>query len=60
MSFEEWSKFRKNSSYELRDCYEKLLGIPGEQRMKLTRGRSKCCFASPSFLFLRRCWSRND
>ncbi|OJJ80355.1 uncharacterized protein ASPGLDRAFT_157245 [Aspergillus glaucus CBS 516.65] len=37
MSFDEWSKFRETSSYDLRNCYVKLLGVPTEQRVKLTQ-----------------------
>jgi len=37
LSFDEWSKFRESTSYDLCYCYEQLLGVPGEHRVKLTQ-----------------------
>ncbi|BCR89969.1 uncharacterized protein ACHE_51167A [Aspergillus chevalieri] len=37
MSFDEWSKFRESTSYDLCHCYKQLLGVPREHRVKLTQ-----------------------
>ena len=37
MSFDEWSRFRESSSTDLRNCYEELMDVPREKRVKLTQ-----------------------
>lgn len=37
MSFKEWSRFRESSSIDLRQCYEELMDVPREERVKLTQ-----------------------
>ena len=37
MSFDEWSRFRESSSIDLRQCYEELMDVPREERVKLTQ-----------------------